>query len=122
LGDARILVIEDDPGVREALEDALRGAGMGVDSAVDGIDGLERLRRGLSPSVILLDLRMPRLDGQAFLRELRADPRHAAVPVITMTAGTAAPGREDVLAHLQKPFDLDDLLGIIGSLCEPQAE
>jgi DNA-binding response OmpR family regulator len=111
----RILVIEDDADVREALAEAMRAAGFAVDVAVDGADGLVRLRGGPPPSLILLDLRMPRLCGAEFLRAMRDDEAHARVPVITMTAG--GDRRQDgVLAHLHKPFDLDDLLEIVRSV------
>jgi len=116
----RILVIEDDPDVRSALADALSAAGAEVVVASDGQDGLDRVRAGCRPSVILLDLRMPRLDGDAFLREMRSDPSLEHVPVITMTAGLDTPQERDVVAHLRKPFDLDDLLGIVLSLCDAQ--
>lgn len=116
----RILILEDDEDVRDALSEALAEAGLEVAVACDGVEGLERLRAGPRPDVILLDLRMPRLGGEAFLKALRADPVHEHVPVITMTAGLAVPDAEDeVVAHLRKPFDVDDLLGVVLSLCEP---
>jgi CheY-like chemotaxis protein len=112
----RILVIEDDAGVREALGDALRDAGLAVDVAVDGLDGLDRLRQGPPPSLILLDLRMPRLCGEDFLRAMRDDEAFEDVPVITMTAGSDPAESDDVVAHLHKPFDLHDLLQIVLSV------
>jgi CheY-like chemotaxis protein len=117
----RILVIEDDADVRDALAEALSDAGLRVDVAVDGMEGLARLRSGARPAVILLDLRMPRLGGEEFLRVMRADPRYEHVPVITMTAGVDPTNGHDVLAHLHKPFDLDDLLQIVLSLTEASA-
>ncbi len=113
----RILIIEDDADVRDVLGDALRAAGLAVDVAVDGADGLVRLRAGAPPSLILLDLRMPRLCGEDFLRALRDDETFAQVPVITMTAG-ADPEDDDgrAIAHLHKPFDLEDLLQIVLSV------
>lgn len=117
----RILVIEDDAGIRESLASGLEAAGLSVDVAVDGLDGLARLYAGESPAVILLDLRLPRLGGAEFLRAMRANPRFEHVPVITMTAGAAPSGGPEVLAHLNKPFDLDDLLQIVLSLIEASA-
>lgn len=111
----RVLIIEDDPDVREALSDALAGSGLEVSLAVDGLDGLEKLERE-RPAVILLDLRMPRLGGEGFLERLRADPRWDAIPVITMSAGSGRPGGEDVSAHLQKPFELGELTRLILTL------
>jgi len=113
---SRTLIIEDDADVREALALALEDAGVAVEVAVDGADGLARLRAGPPPAVILLDLRMPRLGGEEFLHEMRADPRYEHVPVITMTAGADATDDPEVLAHLHKPFDLEDLLQIVLSL------
>ncbi len=112
----RILIIEDDADVREALGDAMRDAGLAVEVAVDGVDGLERLRQGAAPSLILLDLRMPRLCGEAFLRAMREDEAYEHVPVITMSAGSDPEDGRDVVAHLHKPFDLHDLLQIVLSV------
>ncbi len=116
-----ILVIEDDADVRAALAEALQDAGLRVHLAVDGVDGLDMLNAGPRPCVIVLDLRMPRLGGLEFLRDMRADPRFEHIPVISMTAGTETPGRGEVLAHLGKPFDLDALLEIVLSLTEASA-
>lgn len=117
----RVLIIEDDADVRTALADALTDAGVQAVVAVDGLDGLERLRAGPPPSAILLDLRMPRLGGEDFLRQMRADPRYEHVPVITMTAGSEPTDDREVVAHLHKPFDLDDLLQLVLSLFEAHA-
>lgn len=112
----RILIIEDDVHVRDALADAFADEGLQVELACDGVDGLARLRAADPPAVILLDLRMPRLGGEEFLRELRADPVHGHVPVITMTAGLDAPAGGEVSAHVRKPFDLEDLRHLVLSL------
>lgn len=114
----RVLVIEDDRLAREQLADALREDGLEVATAEDGLAGLQRLHAGWVPRVILLDVYMPRLDGESFLRAIRADPRYADLPVITVTAAENPP-HGDVLAHVHKPFDMEDLLAIVRSLCEP---
>jgi two-component system response regulator MprA len=110
-----VLIIEDDADVREALSDALAGSGLEVTLAHDGLDGLEKLERE-RPSLILLDLRMPRLGGEEFLARMRADARFDAVPVITMSAGSGRPQGEEVQAHLQKPFELEELTKLILTL------
>lgn len=115
----RVLVVEDDADVRETLALALREAGFEATVAIDGVDGLERLRAGFVPDVLLIDLRMPRLDGESLVTAVRSDVRFADLPVITMTGDPAEPtARGEVVAHLRKPFDLDDLLAIIASVCE----
>lgn len=113
---SRILIVEDDADVRDALADALRRAGLAVDVAVDGMEALERLRAGTLPALALLDLRLPRLGGEELLRTMRADEALAHIPVITMTAGTDPADGGDVVAHLHKPFDLDALLDIVLSV------
>ncbi len=119
--DRRILIIEDDADLRGALADSMRDTGAEVVVAEDGLDGLERLRSGPIPAVILLDLRMPRLGGQDFLNELRGDPRFEHIPVITMTGGTSCAEGDEVVARLRKPFDVDDLKQIVESLFDAAA-
>ncbi|HYG67096.1 MAG TPA: response regulator [Anaeromyxobacteraceae bacterium] len=114
---ACILVVEDEADLRDSLAEALGDSGVDVAVAADGLDALERLRAGLAPSVILADLNMPRLGGEAFVAAIREEPRWSGIPVITMTGGTDEP-RAKVSAHLEKPFDVGDLLAIIVSLCE----
>jgi len=116
----RILIVEDDEDLRAALADAMRSSGVEVEVAADGIDALERLRAGPCPAVVLLDLRLPRLNGQAFLDGLRADARFEHLPVITMTAG-AVRAEGDDSARLQRPVDVDDLRRIVESLIEAAA-
>jgi CheY-like chemotaxis protein len=117
----RILIVEDDADIRASLAEAMGDVGAEVVVAEDGADALERLRQGARPAVILLDLRLPRLGGQEFLTELRADPRFDHLPVITMTAGTSRAEGDDIVARLRKPFDLDDLRRIVESLFEAAA-
>ena len=79
-----VLLIEDDAATRELLERQLAGAGWSVTLAADGIEGLAQLDEE-PPTVILLDLLMPRMDGFTFLERLRERPAIAAVPVIVLT-------------------------------------
>lgn len=113
-----VLVIDDDTEVRAALAEVLGEAGLRVDLALDGATGLEQLRRGTRPTVIVMGLRVARHVGEEFLRELRADARFEHVPVITMNAGPDSPDGERVHTHLHEPLDLGDLLGIVLSLTE----
>ena len=115
----RILIVEDDEDLRAALADAMRSSGVEVEVAADGIDALERLRAGPCPAVVLLDLRLPRLNGQAFLDGLRADARFEHLPVITMTAGSVRAEGDDLVRH--RPVDVDDLRRIVESLIEAAA-
>jgi signal transduction histidine kinase/DNA-binding response OmpR family regulator len=82
---APILVVEDDPTTREMMRRMMEQAGYAVVTAEQGLMGLECVRKH-NPALILLDLMMPELDGFGFLQELRANPNHAATPVIVVTA------------------------------------
>lgn len=108
----RVLIIDDDPLVRESLRQVLHDAGYQVDLAGDGEAGLQALRAS-APDVILVDLMMPGMNGRQFLRSLRAQDGYARIPVILMTGvygltvPPAALGASDVV---EKPFKVEELL------------
>ena len=114
----RVLIVEDDSDIREAIAMSLEELGVEAIHAGDGLEGLARLEAGAAPQAILLDLCMPRLDGNGFLAALRQHPRFAEIPVISMTASTQADVPGGTEGHLQKPFDFADLARILASLCE----
>jgi DNA-binding response OmpR family regulator len=108
----RILVVDDEPMVRDTLGAVLADEGYVVDVAVDGEDALARVHAA-RPDAILLDLMMPGMNGRQFLHALRKEPAYAQVPVLIMTAvhgleiNLTAIGASEVV---EKPFDVDDLL------------
>jgi len=108
----RILVVDDEPMVRETLGQVLADEGYVVDIAVDGRDALDRVHAA-PPDAILLDLMMPGMNGRQFLRALRAEPAYASIQVLIMTAvhginvNLASIGASEVV---EKPFAVDDLL------------
>ncbi len=108
---ARILVVDDDPGIREVVSWALEDEGYSVQTARDGAEALVRVRDE-PPDGIVLDLNMPVMDGWAFLRACRADPTCKDVPILLMSAGQSlAQGQEvGAAAFLTKPFDLGVLV------------
>ncbi len=81
---AKILFIEDEPGLQKALGEFLQRQGYEVKAALNGADGLDAARRD-RPDLILLDLILPRLSGIEVLKRLRDEPGLAAVPVIVLT-------------------------------------
>jgi len=109
--DARILLIEDDPSIREVTALGLRGAGFTIETAADGIEGLDRFRA--KPfDMVLLDIMLPRLDGLEVCREIR---RTSMVPIVMLTAradtldivvGLEA-GADD---YVRKPFEVPELV------------
>jgi len=104
-----ILVVDDDADIRASLCDLLEDEGYAVATAAHGRDALDYLRGHPAPSVVLLDLMMPTMDGYEFRAEQKRDPTIAAIPVVVMTArGTVEPGL-DVEQILQKPLKLPKL-------------
>jgi CheY-like chemotaxis protein len=81
-----VLVVEDDPDLRETLIDALSSFGCTAAAACNGRDALDQLRAGARPQVILLDLMMPVMDGWEFRKQQLADPKLADIPVVALSA------------------------------------
>lgn len=109
-----ILVIDDDPGIRESTADILRGDGFGVIEADDGVEGLERLH-AQSVDVVLLDLQMPQLGGAVVLASLDDPPPVVVVSDFetfdeTDVARTFGP---KVYACLRKPVQPERLLSVV---------
>jgi CheY-like chemotaxis protein len=122
---AEILVVEDDPSSREVLIDILESEGYQVAAAVNGREALEDLQRGFRPCVILLDLKMPVMDGAAFRQQQLQDPALAAIPVVVMTGFSDSPQQAFAVAaphYFLKPYDIHDLLAIIARYCRAGKE
>ena len=111
-----ILVVEDDEALRAVLVDAIGQAGHPVISAPNGAAALEEVRRH-RPSLILLDLLMPVMDGRAFLDAYRRLPEPRA-PVVICTAHADPVGQAVRLGasdYVKKPFVLRDVLAVVGA-------
>ena len=120
LDEHRVLVVEDDPALREIYAGALRGFGHDVRTASDGATAFDALANGWEPCVVFLDLRMPGMDGWEFSRRLRADDQFRAVRVVVVAAHFRIDQEAaDIGADgwLQKPFDLVRLDEETRTLC-----
>jgi CheY-like chemotaxis protein len=116
-----ILVVDDDPDIRDALHDILADAGYDVCLANHGKMALDVLGRIGRPCLILLDMMMPEMDGAQFLQALRQDPASESIPVVLCTASgrNTLPGAQGLL---KKPFELDELLAAVAANCpQPSA-
>ncbi len=111
-------VVEDDPDLRELASAALERAGWTVDLLEDGLAALGSIRRVI-PQVIVLDLRMPNLDGVEVLKLLRSTEVGRQIPVV-VTTGAAIDDSVRALATaiLVKPFSLDDLVRVVTEVTE----
>jgi CheY-like chemotaxis protein len=112
-----ILVVDDDPDIRESLQEVLRDEGYPVNCVANGREALEYLRRSPRPCVILLDLMMPVMDGWQFRREQKQDPSIADIPLIVITATGKRPVLIDAEELVMKPLDLGRLFEAIERYC-----
>ncbi len=106
-----VLVVDDDPDIRQTLADVLELGGHRVQTAENGRVGLDAARRE-APDVIILDLMMPVMSGWEFLKEHHRDPGIARVPVIVISAASPGPSLE-ASEFLPKPFDVDQILAAV---------
>ena len=116
--DKSVLVVDDDPDIRDFLSMVLEAEGYRVACARDGREALDRVRRD-PPDAILLDIMMPRMDGWRFLKEHRMLSAECRCPVLAMSAAGGRYMARELGARdfLAKPFDLDTLFGKVAALC-----
>lgn len=120
-GPVRVLVVDDDPVIRQLISMNLTLEGFEVHTAADGREALEVAAR-VRPHVATLDVMMPNLDGLAAAAALRADPATSATKVCLVSARAQAAERQraetapGVDAYLAKPFDPEDLIAIVRDL------
>ncbi|NJL09534.1 MAG: response regulator transcription factor [Calothrix sp. SM1_7_51] len=121
----QLLLVDDEPGLREAVKDYLQESGFGVQIASNAREGWELLQQN-TPDLVISDIMMPQVDGYQFLKQLRDDPRFQALPVVFLTAKGMTTDRiqgyqAGVDAYLPKPFDPDELVAIVQNLLERRA-
>lgn len=116
LGPPSILVVDDDDDVRNMICVVLSAEGYSTEGAADGVDALQRLHNGELPALIIVDLMMPRMDGDTLIRTLSAETPLAQIPVAIISGqvmpDAPAPGPQ-VIRSLTKPIELDDLLELV---------
>jgi CheY-like chemotaxis protein len=119
-----ILVVEDNAPTRKAMKALLEAEGYRVGCAANGREGLDWLGRTELPSVILLDLNMPGMDGWQFRRHQQQDANLAGIPVVLLSSEHDLPRIAASLHaadYFPKPIELDDLLACVRSLTEGQS-
>jgi len=121
----QLLLVDDEPGLREAVQAYLEDSGFTVDAASNAREGLELARRKL-PDLIITDIMMPQVDGYQFLKQLREEPQFKTTPIVFLTARGMTSDRIQGYnagcdAYLSKPFDPDELVAIVTNLMAKQA-
>ena len=119
VGSRAVLVIDDQADIRSLLKLLLQDHGYQVSTAQHGAAALEQIELDTF-SVILLDVQMPVMDGVEFVRAYRSLPGHQA-QIVIMTAGRSATEYAEQVGadrYLAKPFDLDEVLGVVETLAE----
>lgn len=115
----KVLLVEDDPSVRELLRVLLKGEGYEIVEAGDGNEALRKVKIE-EPQLLILDLMMPNVDGEAVIRKLRDDPQHSDLPVVVVTGRFEALDRlKDLIGDdnvFGKPFEPTQLMDRIGQI------
>ena len=114
----RVLVVDDDQDIRDALCELLRDEGYEVIAVANGEEALTYLKAGNLPCVILLDLMMPVMDGWEFRRQQTSDPELSKIPVIVITAAGGLRARSIAVEKvLAKPLHLEQVLDVLHEYC-----
>jgi len=114
-----VLIVEDDEDLRDMMAQMLSIEGFSAASVANGQEALTYLRGGGEASVILLDLRMPVMDGWAFRREQRADAGLAGIPIVILSGVEADRVHElDAAASFNKPVSFPEVVDVVRRLCE----
>lgn len=121
---ARILLVDDEPGIRTAVQAYLKDEGFDVTTAIDGEDGLQKATQ-MIPDVVITDVMMPRCDGYELLKKLRSDERLGGTPVIFLTAKGMTLDRTQgyeagVDDYISKPFNPDELVARVKNVVRRQ--
>jgi DNA-binding NarL/FixJ family response regulator len=122
MASGHILLVDDEPGLREAVQAYLEDSGFTVEAAANAVEGWEKLQRS-TPNLVITDVMMPQVDGHQFLKQLRADDRFKALPVVFLTARGMTSDRilgyqSGCDAYLSKPFDPDELVAMVSNLLD----
>jgi CheY-like chemotaxis protein len=120
-----ILIIDDNPDLREGLRVVLGQEGYKVEAAINGRDALNRLYNGLKPCLIIMDLMMPIMNGFEFREVQLADPQLAHIPLIAYSGVTDPRETAQQLratAYIHKPTEVEQLASVVRQFCPKDAE
>ncbi|MCL1492191.1 response regulator [Pseudanabaena galeata UHCC 0370] len=115
-----VLVVEDSVTQREMIEDLLKGSGLTVKTAGDGVEALEQMQ-GNCPDIVVMDIVMPRMNGYELCRRIKTDPKTERVPVVMCSSKGEEFDRywgmkQGADAYIAKPFQPQELVGTVKQL------
>lgn len=110
------LIVDDNTDIRILLNQALELGGFEVLEAENGEVAQQKLENGVRPSIVLLDLMMPVMDGWQFLEWKNRQPQYADIPVVVISAMPKNKEMEGTKAYLKKPIDLNDMLDLVDAV------
>ncbi len=116
-----VLVVEDSVTQREMITDLLKGSGLMVTVATDGMEALEQIEGDTPPDLVVLDIVMPRMNGYEVCRRLKSDPKTQNVPVVMCSSKGEEFDRywgmkQGADAYIAKPFQPTELVGTVKQL------
>jgi two-component system cell cycle response regulator DivK len=119
---SRVLIVEDNGKNMKLFRDVLQATGYETLEATTGTQAIE-LAAGHAPDLVLMDIRLPDIDGMEALSRLRADERTALIPVLALTAQAMDGDRERLLGagfdgYISKPVNVVEFLGVVRQHCE----
>jgi len=115
-----ILIIEDDEAIRTSLSDVLTSEGYKINEASNGKAAFEVLEGSSNPSLLLLDLMMPAMNGYEFSASIKKMPKYSSHPIIIMSASRDGEqyAKQEGYPFLKKPLDVEDLLNLVAKFCD----
>lgn len=116
MNDPLVMIVDDDPDIREGLHDLLVDDGFKVATAKHGQDALDQLTSGVDARCIVLDLMMPVMDGYQFYERWHADPRLRKIPLVIVSASQVSDAAKTFAAaagFIAKPLKVDRLLELV---------
>jgi DNA-binding response OmpR family regulator len=120
----RILVVEDEPELQETIANLLREQGYGITVSFSAEEALRKVDKEM-PDLVLIDIKLPGIDGFDFFQEFKKKPAFASTPVVFLTAfnslqAAMAAKQEGAAEYITKPFDLEYLLTVVRGLVPPR--
>jgi DNA-binding response OmpR family regulator len=118
----KVLVVDDEPSIAKVVRKQLEVAGYEVEVAIDGQDGLDKAK-SWNPTLIVLDVMIPKIDGHGVCRALKQDEKYRRIPILMLTAKAQRQDYQEAMqqgaeAYLTKPFELQELLEKVRALIQ----